>query len=104
MQPPDSRVVMLAADGLRNQHVERGPNSVAQVDGISTRALQGHGKAVDWWAVGVLTYEMVAGYPPFYDDDPMKTYKKIILGKYDFPKLFSPNLKDFIRQLLQVRP
>lgn len=45
---------------------------------------------------------MVAGYPPFYDDDPMKTYKKIILGKYDFPKQFSPNLKDFVRQLLQV--
>ena len=65
-------------------------------------AQQGHGKAVDWWALGVLTYEMVAGYPPFYDDDPMKTYKKIILGKYDFPKHFSPNLKDFVRQLLQV--
>lgn len=32
---------------------------------------KGHGKAVDWWAMGVLIYEMLAGYPPFYDDDPM---------------------------------
>jgi protein kinase A len=26
---------------------------------------QGHGKAVDWWTVGILLYEMLAGYPPF---------------------------------------
>lgn len=39
---------------------------------------QGHGKAVDWWALGVLVYEMLAGYPPFYDEDPLGTYKKIL--------------------------
>lgn len=44
----------------------------------ATLAPQGHGKAVDWWALGVLVYEMLAGYPPFADDDPMATYKKIL--------------------------
>lgn len=34
----------------------------------------GHGKAVDWWTLGVLLYEMLVGYPPFQDDDPMKIY------------------------------
>ena len=31
---------------------------------------KGHGKSVDWWALGILVYEMLAGYPPFYDENP----------------------------------
>ena len=35
---------------------------------------KGHGKPVDWWTVGILTYEMIAGIDPFNDDDPMAIY------------------------------
>ena len=44
----------------------------------------GHGMSVDWWALGVLTYEMLAGYPPFYADTPFGTYTKITEAKVTF--------------------
>lgn len=34
----------------------------------------GHNTSVDWWALGILIYEMLVGYPPFYDDDPLTIY------------------------------
>ena len=36
--------------------------------------LKGHSFAVDWWTLGILTYEMLAGIDPFNDDDPMAIY------------------------------
>jgi len=65
---------------------------------------QGHGKGVDWWTLGVLIYEMIASFPPFFDDEPMMTYRKIISCKYKFPKYLSPESKDLISRLLKVRP
>ena len=47
---------------------------------------QGHGKGVDWWTLGILIYEMLASFPPFFDDEPMMTYRKIIQGKFKFPR------------------
>lgn len=35
---------------------------------------KGHGKPVDWWTLGILTYEMIAGIDPFNDADPMMIY------------------------------
>ena len=49
---------------------------------------KGYNKAVDWWALGVLIYEMAAGYPPFFADQPIQIYEKIVSGKvsdYDMP-------------------
>ncbi len=48
----------------------------------------GHGKAVDWWTLGILIYEMNAGIDPFTDEDPMAIYQKILKGKVKFPKNF----------------
>eukprot|EP00475_Leptophrys_vorax_P021445 TRINITY_DN29178_c0_g1_i1.p1 TRINITY_DN29178_c0_g1~~TRINITY_DN29178_c0_g1_i1.p1 ORF type:complete len:752 (-),score=178.18 TRINITY_DN29178_c0_g1_i1:59-2314(-) len=64
---------------------------------------QGHGKGVDWWTLGVLIYEMVASYPPFYDDDPMKTYGKIMHGVLDFPRFFSSEVVDLLQKLLHPK-
>ena len=48
--------------------------------------LQGYNKAVDWWALGVLIYEMAAGYPPFFADQPIQIYEKIVSGKVSYPR------------------
>ncbi|CDJ48565.1 hypothetical protein EBH_0020950 [Eimeria brunetti] len=49
---------------------------------------KGHGKPVDWWTMGILIYEMIVGYPPFFDDEPMGVYQKILGGRIVFPKSF----------------
>lgn len=63
---------------------------------------KGHGIAVDWWALGVLIFEMMAGYPPFFDDEAMGTYRKILKGKISYPTHFSRNVKDLVGKLLQA--
>jgi len=65
---------------------------------------KGHGKGVDWWTVGVFIYEMLASYAPFYDEDPMKTYEKIIHGEIAFPSEFSKDAIHLIKKLLNPKP
>jgi serum/glucocorticoid-regulated kinase 2 len=65
----------------------------------------GHGKAVDWWALGTLLYEMVAGLPPFYDNNVQRMYHKILHEPLRFPKpeqtSMSEPLKALVRGLLE---
>jgi len=63
---------------------------------------KGYNKAVDWWALGVLLYEMVAGFPPFFAEQHIKLYEKILSGKARFPRHFSQDLRDLLRNLLRV--
>jgi serine/threonine protein kinase len=61
---------------------------------------KGHGKPVDWWTLGILTYEMIAGIDPFNDEDPMAIYQKILKGKIRFPRDFDKNAKSLVKHLL----
>lgn len=63
---------------------------------------KGHGKPVDWWTFGVLTYEMHAGIDPFNDEDPMLIYQKILKGKIKFPSSFDANAKSLVKHLLEA--
>ena len=44
----------------------------------------GYGQEVDWWSIGVMFFEMVVGYPPFFSENPGDTCKKIIKWKENF--------------------
>nr|XP_022920561.1 cAMP-dependent protein kinase catalytic subunit alpha-like [Onthophagus taurus] len=67
-----------------------------------TLLMKGYGKSVDWWAFGIFLYEVSAGYPPFYDANDIIRFGKVVSLHYRFPKEFSVELKDLIRNLLQV--
>lgn len=61
---------------------------------------KGHYKPVDWWTLGVIIYEMLAGIDPFNDDDPMLIYQKILKCKYQFPRNFDSHAKSLVKHLL----
>ncbi|KAL3283406.1 hypothetical protein HHI36_006551 [Cryptolaemus montrouzieri] len=63
---------------------------------------KGYNKSVDWWAFGIFIYELNAGLPPFNSLDPMRLYEKIVACKYKFPPHFSSELKDLVKNILQV--
>ncbi|KAH8829587.1 cyclic AMP-dependent protein kinase catalytic subunit [Flagelloscypha sp. PMI_526] len=61
----------------------------------------GHGKAADWWACGVLTYEMLVGHSPFVDESVFAIYEKILEARIShWPPDLGPVSKGLIRAFL----
>ena len=50
---------------------------------------QGHGRAVDWWSLGALLYEMITGLPPFYSRNRETMFEKIMKAELSFPPFMS---------------
>ncbi|KAK7408171.1 Serine/threonine-protein kinase [Neonectria punicea] len=67
---------------------------------------QGYNKAVDWWTLGVLLYEMLTGLPPFYDESTKEMYSKILSAPLSFPgiDIVPPAAKDLLMKLLNRDP
>lgn len=70
----------------------------------------GHNHAVDWWAIGILIYEMIVGFPPFYHKNQSTMYELIEKFPVKFPDpdkhkiLMSEEVKDLITKLLEKDP
>ena len=63
---------------------------------------EGHGKAVDWWSLGTLLYEMMAGLPPFYDTNIESMYEKILNAELRFPAHFQPDTRSLLEGMLSA--
>jgi len=64
----------------------------------------GHGKAVDWWSLGILCYELCVGLPPFYHQNLHTMYLKIRTQSPKFPSSMSRECQHLIIQFLNRRP
>jgi len=83
-------------------------STVGTPDYIAPEVLSqaGYGKECDWWSLGVIMYESLIGYPPFYADEPMQTCRKIV----NWPETLvfppeataplSPQCVDFVKRLM----
>lgn len=64
----------------------------------------GYGRAVDWWALGILVYEMLAGFPPFYHESHMKLYDNILHADVRFAPSFDALARDLVLRLTDKNP
>ena len=65
-------------------------------------------KSCDVWSIGVITYILLCGYPPFYGDSDTEIFESVRVGRYDFPSPewddISDEAKDFVNSLLKLDP
>ena len=65
-------------------------------------------KSCDIWSIGVITYILLCGYPPFYGDTDNQIFDSVRTGRFDFPSPdwdeISDSAKDFIKGMLERDP
>ncbi|KAK9473814.1 camp-dependent protein kinase [Dipodascopsis tothii] len=64
---------------------------------VTTKA---YNKSVDWWSLGILIFEMLTGYTPFYDQTPMKTYENILVCQVKYPSYILPDARNLLETLI----
>uniref|UniRef100_A0A8D3BQM8 Ribosomal protein S6 kinase n=1 Tax=Scophthalmus maximus TaxID=52904 RepID=A0A8D3BQM8_SCOMX len=69
---------------------------------ILTRS--GHNRAVDWWSLGALMYDMMTGSPPFTAENRKKTIDRILKCKLNLPPYLTIDARDLIKKLLKKNP
>ena len=110
----DDTTIKLCDFGFASRVTDEEPNCLTQLCGtpgyVAPEILKrtSYGKGVDLWSAGILTYILLGGYPPFYDEDQNKLYTKIKRGDFEFHEehwsSISEEAKDLIAKMLVVDP
>ncbi|KAL5291827.1 RPS6KB2 family protein [Megaselia abdita] len=98
--------VKLTDFGLCKEHIQEGIVTHTFCGTIEYMAPEiltrsGHGKAVDWWSLGALMYDMLTGVPPFTAENRKKTIETILKAKLNLPAYLTPEARDLIRRLMK---
>lgn len=98
--------VKLTDFGLCKEHIQEGIVTHTFCGTIEYMAPEiltrsGHGKAVDWWSLGALMFDMLTGMPPFTADNRKNTIDAILKGKLNIPAYLAPDSRDLIRRLMK---
>jgi serine/threonine protein kinase len=73
-------------------------------------ANQSYNAMTDWWSLGILTYEMLCGIPPFYDKNQLQMFQNIKQSQVPWPDQaihgfsIDPIAMDFVTKILNKNP
>jgi len=104
-------IIKIADFGLSKDFGEEQlQTSCGTPDYVAPEVLMGepYDMAVDIWSIGVISYVLLCGFPPFYGDSQKELFENIMNGTYDFPDPewtdVSQGAKNFIKKILVVDP
>ncbi|XP_052449075.1 calcium/calmodulin-dependent protein kinase type 1D-like isoform X3 [Carassius gibelio] len=109
--PDESSKIMVSDFGLSKMEEKGIMSTACGTPGYvapEVLAQKPYSKAVDCWSIGVITYILLCGYPPFYEETETRLFSKIMKAQYEFDSPFwddiSESAKDFIRNMMQKNP
>jgi len=97
----------IVSDGVQKQMMQTACGTPGYV-APEVLTADGYDKEVDLWSIGVITYILLCGFPPFYNEHLPILFESIMKAEYDYPEDYwdeiSDTAKNFIDRLLVVEP
>ncbi|KAJ3415790.1 RAC-gamma serine/threonine-protein kinase [Chytridiales sp. JEL 0842] len=90
----------------RTEEMADNDKLVGTLEYLAPEVLEGYGTSYvsDWWALGVVIFEMLCAYHPFYSDDRDVLQLNILKSPIPFPAFLSPAAKSLVRKLMERNP